>query len=99
LYDGEPFKEPEQSYSQPISQEQVDRFFKQSSEDMHQLPDYSVHLMVTSPPYNVQKDYDQDLSLDEYRQLLRNSLKETYRVLVTGGRACINIANLQGQQC
>jgi site-specific DNA-methyltransferase (adenine-specific) len=94
LYDGEPFKEPEQAISQTIPQEQLDRLFKQSSEDMHQLPDYSVHLVVTSPPYNAQKDYDQDLSLDEYRQLLRNSFKETYRVLVTGGRACINIANL-----
>jgi len=94
LYNGEPFEEPEQAISQPIPREQVDRLFKQSSEDVHQLPVYSVHLMVTSPPYNAQKDYDQDLSLDEYRQLLRNSFKETYRVLVTGGRACINIANL-----
>jgi len=61
---------------------------------MKELPDNSVHLMITSPPYNVSKEYDNDLSLEEYLQLLRNSFTETYRVLVNGGRACINIANL-----
>jgi site-specific DNA-methyltransferase (adenine-specific) len=50
--------------------------------------------MITSPPYNVKKEYDQDLTLDEYRELLQSVLKETYRVLVTGGRACVNVANL-----
>ncbi len=61
---------------------------------MSELPDYSVHLMVTSPPYNVRKEYDEDLTLEEYLHLLHVVFKETYRVLVTGGRACINIANL-----
>lgn len=65
-----------------------------SSENMKEIPDNSVHLMVTSPPYNVTKEYDQDLSLQEYLQLLRNVFTETYRVLVHGGRACINVANL-----
>jgi site-specific DNA-methyltransferase (adenine-specific) len=50
--------------------------------------------MVTSPPYNVKKEYDEDLSLDQYRDLLRCVFRETYRVLVTGGRACVNVANL-----
>jgi site-specific DNA-methyltransferase (adenine-specific) len=61
---------------------------------MPELPDNSVHLMVTSPPYNVRKEYDDDLTLDEYRGLLQRVFRETYRVLVMGGRACINIANL-----
>jgi site-specific DNA-methyltransferase (adenine-specific) len=61
---------------------------------MAELPDNSVHLMVTSPPYNVGKDYDQDLTLDEYLAFLKRVWAETYRVLVPGGRACINVANL-----
>lgn len=65
-----------------------------SSENMKQIPDNSVHLMITSPPYNVSKEYDEDLSLEEYLQLLKNVFEETYRVLVNGGRACINVANL-----
>ena len=71
-----------------------DRIFGSSSQEMSELPDHSVHLMVTSPPYNVRKEYDEDLSLEEYRELLRTVFKETYRVLVTGGRACVNVANL-----
>ncbi len=50
--------------------------------------------MVTSPPYNASKEYDQDLTLGEYRQLLQRVMSEAYRVLVTGGRACLNLANL-----
>ena len=65
-----------------------------SSEQMKELPDNCLHLMVTSPPYNVTKDYDEDLSLEEYLQLLKNVFSETYRTLVHGGRACVNVANL-----
>lgn len=65
-----------------------------NSEKMQELPDNSVHLMITSPPYNVSKEYDDDLTLEEYLTLLKNVFTETYRVLVNGGRACINVANL-----
>lgn len=74
--------------------EYLNRLFCKSSENMDELPDNSVHLMVTSPPYNVRKEYDQDLSLDEYLALLHHVWAETYRVLAPGGRACVNIANL-----
>ena len=65
-----------------------------SAENMKEIPNNSVQLMITSPPYNVSKEYDEDLSLKQYLKLLENSFKETYRVLVNGGRACINVANL-----
>jgi DNA modification methylase len=74
--------------------ELVNTILLKSSRDMRDLPDGCIHLMVTSPPYNVQKEYDQNLTLEEYRTLLRDVFAETRRVLVTGGRACINIANL-----
>jgi len=78
----------------PINLKNINKIFCKSSESMTELPDNSVHLMVTSPPYNVGKDYDNNLSLKEYRALLKRVFKETYRTLVPGGRACINIANL-----
>jgi DNA modification methylase len=77
-----------------IKPQNLDKVFCKGSEKMEELPDYSVHLMVTSPPYNVGKDYDQDLNMKEYRSLLRRVFEDTFRVLVHGGRACINIANL-----
>jgi len=61
---------------------------------MEELPDNSVHLMVTSPPYNVGKEYDKNWTLKEYLDFLKRVWEEVYRVLVPGGRACINIANL-----
>lgn len=70
------------------------QLFCKSSEQMAELPDNSVHLMITSPPYNASKDYDDNLSLDEYLGLLKRVWQETYRVMVPGGRVCINIANL-----
>ena len=77
-----------------IPKEYLNKIFCKSSEKMEELPDNSVHLMVTSPPYNVGKEYDQNLSFTEYREFLKSVWKEVYRVLVPGGRACINIANL-----
>jgi modification methylase len=72
----------------------LDTIMCRSSEAMADLPDSSVHLMVTSPPYNAGKDYDEDLTLAEYLAFLRNVWREVHRVLVPGGRACINVANL-----
>jgi site-specific DNA-methyltransferase (adenine-specific) len=61
---------------------------------MRELPDSCVHLMVTSPPYNVGKEYDVDLSLEEYLSFLKRVWCEVRRVLVPGGRLCVNVANL-----
>jgi len=74
--------------------EVLDRLICRSSESMEELPDDCVALMVTSPPYNVGKDYDADLSLEEYLGLLKRVLGETYRVLEPGGRVAVNVANL-----
>ncbi len=65
-----------------------------SSENMRELPSGCIHMMVTSPPYNASKEYDNDLTLAEYLELLKKVFSETHRVLVEGGRACINVANL-----
>ncbi len=78
----------------PLPPQYENRILLGNAAQMKELPDNSVHLMVTSPPYNVRKEYDADLSLDEYLDLLAQVFTETYRVLVHGGRACVNVANL-----
>ncbi len=94
LYDGLRSAETAGGHERTIDEGLLNRIFLRSSESMAELPDCSVHLMVTSPPYNVTKEYDDQLTLDEYRGLLQRVFRETYRVLADGGRACVNVANL-----
>jgi len=94
LYEDLPKEERVKYIEKTIPAEFLNKIFEKSSEKMDELPDYSVHLMITSPPYNVGKDYDENLTLSEYRKFLKRVWKEVYRVLVTGGRAAINLANL-----
>jgi site-specific DNA-methyltransferase (adenine-specific) len=94
LYDGLPRETACPGPDAPLPAECENRIFQASAEQMDAIPDASVHLMVTSPPYNVTKEYDDELSLAEYLGLLRRVFTETYRVLVHGGRACVNVANL-----
>jgi len=64
-------------------------------EIMEQIPSNSVHLAITSPPYNVGKAYDNHFDNLEYQQYLdwlEKVWKETKRVLVPGGRFALNIA-------
>jgi len=77
-----------------LPEEVINQILVTSSEKMAELPDACVHLMVTSPPYNARKEYDKDLTLEEYLGMLEKVFSETFRVLIPGGRACINVANL-----
>ena len=64
-------------------------------ETMQTIPDNSVHLAITSPPYNVGKEYDSHfdrMNYNDYLSWLEKVWKETKRVLVPGGRFCLNIA-------
>jgi DNA modification methylase len=59
------------------------------------IPDSSVHLAITSPPYNVginYQEYRDDLAYSEYRRWLQEVWKEVYRVLVRGGRFALETA-------
>ena len=94
LYDQLELVELDDLSHQDVPECLLNQVFHKDSRDLSELPNNSVHLMVTSPPYNVGKDYDEDLSLDEYRALLREVFAEVFRVLVPGGRACVNVANI-----
>lgn len=78
----------------PLPTRVPNRVFQSSAENMAELPDNSVALMVTSPPYHVGKDYDVDSTYAEFLAMLGRVLTETHRVLEPGGRAAVNVANL-----
>lgn len=66
---------------------------------MKEIPNESVHLIVTSPPYWQLKDYGDDRQIgfnhtyEEYINNLNLVWKECYRVLHKGCRLCINIGD------
>jgi site-specific DNA-methyltransferase (adenine-specific) len=99
FYDSKLYKELEDNNNisdivNSLPSEYINTIINGSCTNMKEIPDNSLHLMITSPPYNVSKEYDDDLSLKEYLDLLKRAFSETYRVLINGGRACVNVANL-----
>lgn len=94
LYDKKATKSNAEYSENIIETSNLNKIYNSSSENMKEIPDNSIHLMITSPPYNVGKDYDEDLNLDDYLIFIKNVMSEVYRTLVFGGRACLNIANV-----
>lgn len=79
----------------------VDKLIAGDARQMDEVPDASVALVVTSPPYFAGKEYEEELGGDgvpgsylEYLQLLRDVLGECVRKLEPGGRMAVNVANL-----
>lgn len=94
-------KEPSPSVATSVQSEAVqsggewrNQIYCHTSETMSHIPDGTVGLAFTSPPYNVGKEYDPDLDLKAYLTLIEQVGREVHRVLLPGGRYVINIANL-----
>lgn len=79
----------------------TDRIWTHSADDMSELPDNSVALVVTSPPYFAGKAYEEALgeghvpaTYVDYIEGLVVVFRECVRVLEPGGRIAVNVANL-----
>ncbi len=94
LYDGQQQEQTGEARETLLPVQLTDCLVNRSAECLTELPDNCIHLMITSPPYNVGKEYDNDLTLDKYLGFLKRVWAEVFRVLVPGGRACVNVANL-----
>jgi site-specific DNA-methyltransferase (adenine-specific) len=63
-------------------------------EEMGKLPEESIDLIVTSPPYNVGIDYDSHddrMTMEDYWVFTEQWLAQSYRLLKNDGRVAINI--------
>jgi len=75
---------------------ELDRIYCADARHLREVDDGSVQLIVTSPPYNVGKNYSEhhdEMDLREYLAFLETVWKECDRVLVPGGRLAVNVAN------
>ncbi len=96
------FAAPEISSDDQLGKpEDVDVLHVGDARDMSAVPDASIALVVTSPPYFAGKEYETALGQGhvpadyiEYLAMLRDVLAESVRTLEPGGRLAVNVANL-----
>lgn len=71
---------------------------------LKKLDENSIDLIVTSPPYNLSINYDNyedTMNYEDYLIWVEEWLKESYKVLKSGGRICVNVpmeSNLGGKK-
>lgn len=69
-------------------------YLKQDAREfLKSLPDGSVKLIITSPPYNIGKEYETPTALPQYLENLKPILAELYRVLADDGSICWETGN------
>ncbi|OHB34386.1 MAG: DNA methyltransferase [Planctomycetes bacterium GWA2_39_15] len=75
--------------------ESADIVFAQgdSRDVLAQCPDGFATLIITSPPYNIGKEYETQTKLDHYLNQLHPILKELVRVLSPKGSLCWQVGN------
>ncbi|AFZ49982.1 DNA modification methylase [Dactylococcopsis salina PCC 8305] len=57
------------------------------------VPDESIDLIVTSPPYNIGKVYENRRKIDEYLEFYQAIIQECYRILKPSGSICWQVGN------
>ncbi len=60
---------------------------------LEQIPDRSIQLIVTSPPYNIGKEYEKKTGLNQYLESQAGVIKECVRVLSDTGSICWQVGN------
>ncbi len=60
---------------------------------LKQIPDSSIQLIVTSPPYNIGKEYEKKIRLNQYIKQQERVIKECVRTLSPNGSICWQIGN------
>ena len=60
---------------------------------LKKIPDKSIQLIVTSPPYNIGKEYEKKIRLEHYIKQQAQVIKECERVLAESGSICWQVGN------
>jgi site-specific DNA-methyltransferase (adenine-specific) len=77
-----------------IPEQEIPGVYFKDSRDMSELPDKSVHLVVTSPPYHVGMEFEKGISYAEHWDNMQAVMDECARVLVPGGIMAINVGDI-----
>jgi site-specific DNA-methyltransferase (adenine-specific) len=104
LYEDFPTEKEVKYTENKIPEKYLNKIFCKSSENMEELPDSSIHLMVTSPPYNVGIKYnstDDTITYEDYLLFSEKWLSNCLKWTKPTGRLCLNIPldKNKGGQC
>ena len=79
---------------QPMPTQDIPGVYIKDSRDMSELPNKSVHMVLSSPPYNVGMEFEKGITFDEHLEMVKDVLKECARVLVPGGIMALNVDDI-----
>ncbi len=80
--------------SESYNQEADIVFFPGLVEDfIETIPDNTVNLIITSPPYNLGKEYEKRVEIEEYLETQNRTIAQLYRVLREDGSICWQVGN------
>ncbi|MEB3339833.1 site-specific DNA-methyltransferase [Okeania sp.] len=65
----------------------------EAADFINTIPDNSVALIITSPPYNIGKNYEQKIALEDYLETQEKLLNQMYRILREDGSICWQVGN------
>jgi adenine-specific DNA-methyltransferase len=60
---------------------------------VRQIPNNSIHLVVTSPPYNLGKEYEERFEFEAYLEKQSEVISELHRILRDDGSICWQVGN------
>jgi adenine-specific DNA-methyltransferase len=78
-----------------FEREGVAIYQKDCLQAMKDIPDELIDLTITSPPYNIGKEYEELTELDDYLGWCKDWIKEVHRITVENGTFWLNIGYLE----
>lgn len=64
-----------------------------TNELIDNIPDNYVKLIITSPPYNLGKAYENQVSIEKYLETQAQTISKLYRILRSDGSICWQVGN------
>ncbi|WP_204103721.1 MULTISPECIES: site-specific DNA-methyltransferase [Spirulina sp. CCY15215] len=64
-----------------------------ANEFISTIPDASISLIVTSPPYNIGKEYEKSISIEKYLENQKDIIQNFHRILKDEGSICWQVGN------
>lgn len=87
------FDSPKEIYPAFATDAEIILFHGDTNDFLDTLPDGSVKLIITSPPYNLGKEYEDKVAIEKYLALQQSTIAKLYRVLHPQGSICWQVGN------